>query len=90
MSLFTHARASAVKVARRLIGVRSPISQTDAVARAKAHAVGEGWPWVEPIAVREGVTRFHIRTNVGVRGGSVCMRVSVADGQILFAARSLR
>lgn len=69
-----------------------PLSEQDALARARALAEERGWPWLEPVEVsRErslvvvGRERWVVTTHVGYRGASARIVMNADDGSIVSA-----
>jgi hypothetical protein len=41
-----------------------------------------GWPWLEPISVREGLRHYRIWTNANARSGNVEIVVRTDTGEV--------
>ncbi len=65
------------------------MTKDQAISIAKAVALKEGWPWVEPIgATKErpfvifGRPWWHVMSNAGMRGGNVNVHIDDKTGEI--------
>jgi len=61
------------------------ISRQTALSIARRKCDEEGWPWQEPVLVREGIFTTSIWTNCEMKGGNVGIRVRARDGSIVSA-----
>ena len=75
---------------RRVLGIKEPITCEAALLIAREYAVGRGWPWVEPVRTVEGITKVHVMTNSGARGGNVNVWIGVRDGRVVHAGFARR
>jgi hypothetical protein len=71
---------------RRMRGVELRLSPEDAVASARKEAEKRGWPWLEPVSVREDLLVYKIVTGSDMIGGNIYMDVSIEDGSISYAS----
>jgi hypothetical protein len=69
---------------RRLLGLESArtLSVDQAIEIAKKECERRGWPWGEPLEIREGRNDVFIGTNYGVMGGNVGITISLIDGSV--------
>jgi len=75
---------------RTLLRVHAAVDRDRATEIARQHASANGWPWVEPIRVSEGITRIHVMTNASYRGGNANIWIDVATGKVVSSAYASR
>jgi hypothetical protein len=67
-----------------------PMTVAEAVALARALCEERGWPWLEPVAVKEKRKEWVVTTNAAARGANARFRIRRHDGQVteaVFMAR---
>lgn len=43
---------------------------------ARRHCSGMGWPWAEPILIKEGLLSTSVHTNADHKGGNIYLRIN--------------
>jgi uncharacterized membrane protein YkoI len=65
------------------------IQQKEAIEIARRRALEKGWAFSEPVYViersgwRQGITRFEIETNAGMRGTKARFTIDAKTGEII-------
>jgi hypothetical protein len=67
-------------------GLEERVSRDDAVTLSRQECERRGWPWLEPIEVRETRREWQIRTNRKAIGCNVSIAVEKRTGRVTQAA----
>jgi hypothetical protein len=73
-----------IRALGRLMGMRY-LERNELMAIAHRHCAELGWPWAEPILVKEGLLSTSIHTKADHKGGNIFLRISARTGRIEYS-----